>query len=169
MAGLIDRFRDVVRAVLKLPEDPGEPPDLMRLGLYRARVDVCATDGSTVDLTPEDKRISPEKGVPMRVGIPGATTVVQPGAIVLLGWERGDPSRPYAVPSWESGATVTKLVLKATTVYLGDESGAEPLMRKSDFDNHVHPFGGLLCSNGTISGSTGGAPAATGTALVRGK
>jgi hypothetical protein len=106
--GLIsDELRALVRRILRLPEDPGQPPDLVRLGLYRARVDVC--DGSTVDVSPEDPRISPEKGVPLLVPIPGAVVNVSPGAIVHLGWEKGDPSRPYCTPIWEAGATLVSL------------------------------------------------------------
>lgn len=137
MAGVIDRFRATIRAALGLPTAPGEPPDLMRLGLYRARVDVCAANGSTVDVTPEDSRISPEKGVPVRVGIPGAAAVVSAGAVVLLGWERGDPARPYAVPSWESGATVTKLVLAATLAHLGAEAGSQFIALSNKVDNEL--------------------------------
>jgi hypothetical protein len=116
MAGLTEDFVRLVRRIVGLPEDEGAPPDLMRLGLYRARVDTCASDGSTMDVTPDDRRISPEKNVPMRVGLPGATMQVQPGAVVLLGWEKGDPSKPYCAPHWEQGATVLKLTLSATEV-----------------------------------------------------
>lgn len=106
--GLVDGFKEAIRVLLGLPSDSGQPPDLMRLGRYRARVDVCQSDGAHVDLTPDDKRISPEKNVPVRVGVPGLVAVVSPGAVVDLGWEGGDPSKPYCVPNWESGATITK-------------------------------------------------------------
>lgn len=163
---LTERFRRAVLAVLGLAPD-ATPPRIDRLALYRAEVRSASSDGKTVDVTPEDKRIEPHQAVPIRVGIPGATAVVQPGAIVLIGWEAGDPARVYAVPAWEVGATVTKLVVKANEVYLGDESGAEKLVRKSDFDNHTHAFGSIACSSGTISGTTAGAPAATGTSKVK--
>jgi hypothetical protein len=65
------------------------------------------------------------QGVPVRVGMPGVTAVVAAGAVVLLGWEKGDPSRPYAAPAWEPGASVTKLVINGTVVYLGAEAGAQ--------------------------------------------
>ncbi len=139
---LTDGLRKMIRAAVGLPLDPGEPPDLMRLGLYRARVDKCASDGSKLDVTPSDARISPEKNVTLLAGVPGAVATMSPGAIVLLGWERGDPAKPYCVPCWEQGATVTKLVLKATTVYLGEESGAVALVTKTDFDSHTHLFTG---------------------------
>jgi hypothetical protein len=167
--GLVDGFREAIRVLLGLPADPGQPPDLMRLGLYRARVDVCANDGSTVDLTPDDKRISPEKNVPVRVGVPGLVAVVSPGAIVLLGWDGGDPSKAYCVPSWEAGATVTKLIVKATAVYIGDEAGAKALATKDDFDTHTHLPGAITApvGGGTCTGNSGAptAPAAGTTKL----
>lgn len=170
---LADEFRALVRKVLGMPEDEGEPPQIDRLAHYRARVDVCAADGSTVDVTPEDTRIAPKKNVPLRVGIPGSYAVVQSGAIVWVGWDRGDPAKMHAVPTWES-ATVTKLVLKATTVYLGDESGTDALVKLSEFNNHTHqvpssytaPSGGGACT-GTATAAK--PAAATGTTNVQAK
>jgi hypothetical protein len=100
----------IVRAVLASLGWDRQPPPLDYMLFYRAEVRVAAADGSTVDVQPEDGRIPSHQGVPIRVGIPGAVATVMPGAIVLLGWEKGDPSRIYAVPAWESGAKVTKLV-----------------------------------------------------------
>jgi hypothetical protein len=108
MADVVNKFRGVVRAALGLGGDPGSPPDLVRLGLYRARVDAAKSDGTTLDVTPEDKRISPAQGVPVRVGTPGSTPVVKPGAIVLLGWVGGDPSKPYCTPHWEMDASTVQ-------------------------------------------------------------
>lgn len=169
LGGVTDALRRMVRAALDLPVKPGTPPSIMHLGLYRARVDACASDGSTVDVKPDDSRISAEKGVKLDVGIPGAVATVQPGCYVHLGWRGGDPGQPYCIPCWDTGATTIKLVLKAQTVYLGDEAGAEALCRKSDFDNHTHAFGSIACSTGVVSGATAGAAGITGTAQVRGK
>jgi hypothetical protein len=155
MADPVNKLRSVIRAALGMPTDPGSPPDLMMLGLYRATVNSAASDGSTLDVTPEDTRIPPAKNVPMRVGIPGAVVVVQAGSVVLIGWERGDPARAYCVPSWESGASVTKLVFPATTVYLGAESGSnfvalanlvkarlDTIQAAHDSHEHTAPSGG---------------------------
>lgn len=148
--GAVDVFRNAVRAALGMPRDPGDPPDIMRLGLYRARVDSCAQDGSAMDVTPDDKRIPPAKNVPVRVGAAGLVAVVSPGAMVLIGWERGDPERPYCVPSWESGATVQKLVVNAQQVFLGAENGAKELATK----DHIHTFSYASGTAGTATGST---------------
>lgn len=158
-------FRLAVRWALGLREPsgntPGDPEELWRLGLYRARVDKCATDGSAVDVTPEDPRLSPMQSIPLRSPFPGAVTVVSAGAIVLVGWERGEQTRPYALPLWESGSA-TKVTIPATTVYLGEESGAQFValanLVKSQLDaiasaynTHTH----------TVSGAATGAPSAT--------
>jgi len=149
------KFRALVREIVGLPFDEGKPPIIDLLALYRARVDVCASDGSTVDVTPEDTRLSPRKNVMVRVGIPGAVAVVQAGAIVLLGWERGDPKRPYAVPSWEAGATVTTLKLNATTIILN--SGTNHVARVGDATSgHVHVESGMAGPY-PVSGSTASA------------
>lgn len=136
---LIARFRRTVLAALGVDDVP-ELPTYDRMALYPCEVKKCASDGSTVDVTPDSPRVKPAQGVRVKVGLPGAVAVVQQGARVLLGWEGGDPAKPYVVPSWESGATVTKLVLKATTVYLGDEAGAEELVKKSEFNGHTHKY-----------------------------
>ena len=96
-----------------------------RLALYRAQVKACASDGSTVDVAPEDARLDAMQGIPVRVGIPGAVAIMSAGAIVLVGWEKGDSALPYAVPSWEAGASVTKLILNGSTVIAGAETGAQ--------------------------------------------
>lgn len=76
-------------------------PRLDRLALYPARVVHQQTDG-TLDLVPDDSRISPCQGVPLRLGIPGATATVPDGGRVLLGYAGGDPRQPIAT-LWESG------------------------------------------------------------------
>lgn len=121
---IAQKWRRVVRAIVGMPDDEGQPPLYDRMAFYRAKVAACANDGSTCDLQPEDSRFPSMKNVPVRVGVPGLQAVVQPGAVVLLGWERGDPARPYCEPSWESGAGVTQLIFKAALVYLGDSTGA---------------------------------------------
>lgn len=126
MAGVVDTLRSAIRAAVGLPDDPGSPPDLMRLGLYRARVDKCASDGSTLDVTPEDKRISPEKNVKFCVPIAGAVIVMQTGAIVHLGWEGGDPGKPYCAPMFDLGASLTSLAIG---------SSPDNVVTKTDIDN----------------------------------
>lgn len=126
MAGVVDSFKAMIRELIGLPTDAGAPPDIMRLGLYPARVDVCQSDGKHCDVTPADTRISKgEKNVEILTGIPGAVATVEPGSIVLLGWRRGDPGSPYCMPAWAMDVTVDKLIFNATMVILGAESGSD--------------------------------------------
>jgi hypothetical protein len=117
---LTQKMRNVIRAIVGMPEDPGQAPIIDRLAWYEAQVTAWASDGSSCDLQPFDSRISPENGVKVLVGIPGSSSIVQPGqtALVMLGWERGDPSKPRCIPIWEAGATVTKLSLAAAEIDL---------------------------------------------------
>lgn len=127
---LVSKMVVSIRQAVGLPADRGAPPDLMRLGLYRATVVTATADGKFADVQPEDSRIAPEQNVPIRVGIPGTVAAVAPGAIVLLGWEKGDPSRPYCAPHWESGATVLTLNLNAQSIVLNN--GAQGVARVND-------------------------------------
>lgn len=138
--------------------------------MYRAEVKATNGDGSRLDVQPENPKIPPAQGVPVRVGIPGATALIQPGGIVLIGWENGDPNRPYCVPSWENGATVMKLVFNGQTVILGSESGADfvALSTKvmtelnkiaSTFNSHIHIVTGTGVAPGAPLAATVAAPA----------
>lgn len=168
---VLSRFRRAVLAALGVDDAP-DLPVYDRMALYPCEVVKCATDGSTVDVKPDADRVKPHSAVKVKTPA-GITAVVQPGARVLLGWEGGDPSKPY-VSLWDS-ATVTKLVIKATNVYLGDEAGAEPLVKRSEFNGHTHtvPASGLAApaGGGLVTGSaTAAAPTAiTGTTNVAGK
>lgn len=110
---LTERMRRAYRALLGLRD--GDAVDLWRLGLYPARVDACAADGSTVDLTPLDDRVatsmSGAQGIPLRQPIPNCKVQVQAGAICRLGWDGGDPGRPYALPTWDAGGSFTSLTI----------------------------------------------------------
>ena len=106
---LTERMRRAYRALLGLRD--GDAVELWRLGGYEARVEACAADGSTVDLTPLDGRISPAQGVPLRQPIPNCKVAVQAGAICRLCWDRGDPGRPYALPTWDAGGGFTSLTI----------------------------------------------------------
>ena len=102
-------LRDSIRSIV----DAFVGPRLDLLALYPARVVSQGADGR-LDLVPEDARIAPCSGVPLRYGAPGLTATVPGGGRVLLGYEHGDPGRPYAA-LWESGA-VTALSVNGGTV-----------------------------------------------------
>lgn len=58
-----------------------------------------------LDLTPDDESIRGNgfQNVPIRHGLPGFKVKVKQGARLLLGFEAGDPRRPFAA-LWEPGA-----------------------------------------------------------------
>lgn len=103
---------------------------------YRARV-VSQNEDLSLELICDDQRLPRMSRVPLRLGIPGITVKVAPGAYVLVGFEGGSPEAPRA-ELWES-ASVTELVLTTTSkvtinapvVNLGDESG-DPVARVGD-------------------------------------
>ena len=118
-------YRRNVRSALGLNPDPLSTPQLDRLALYPARVDAGAADGSTVDVTPVNPDIEPHQGVPFGYPGVGVTFVPHVGAMVRVGWSDGDPSKIYAVPAFDLGFGIDKLVLTAGAVIMGAEGGAQ--------------------------------------------
>ncbi len=92
--------------------------------LYDAKIVAQSADGTTVDIQPGDPRLPGMSKVPLRPGVPGVTVQVAPGGFIRLGWDRGNPSMPYCA-LWQGGETPVKTVIKGTTVYIGDETGAQ--------------------------------------------
>ena len=83
-------FDQAVQAVL---------PTVDYNALYTCQVVRQNADG-TLDLQPSGKaakgKISTKSRVPIRYTSPGYKITVQPNAQVLLGWQDGDPSAPFA-------------------------------------------------------------------------
>lgn len=128
------RLVSIVRRIVGLPDDPGAPPRIDRLAFYRCEVKACASDGSTVDVTPANKLIAPLQKVPLLTGVPNGVAVVKAGSIVRLGWDGGDPSQPYAIPLWES-ATVSKFTLTVGgQVIVVDDNGTKVTITTTTFN-----------------------------------
>src|SRR5690349_8822183 len=88
MADLYASIERIVRAIVG---------DTRYLRQYPCRVQ--AQDGMTVDLLPDDADMRGPgglQGVPLRVGLPGFTVQLKLGTRVLLGYDEGNPSKPYA-------------------------------------------------------------------------
>lgn len=132
------------------------------LALYPATVSRQEADGS-LDLLPDDAvvRGGGFSGVRLKTGVPGLRATVPAGTRVLLGWEGGDPSRPYAA-TWEHGA-VTELVF---------DGGTAPVAREGDSVDAgtlsgVTPIGGGVVTF-TYIPAGGGIPVVTTTLPMTG-
>jgi len=100
--------------------------------LWPAAVVSQAAD-KTLELTPDDERLRGVGGlnaVPIRHGIPGIAVVVSAGARVRVGFDGGDPKRPYAVLFDEDLTKLdevrvvagTSILLEAPLAVLGGDS-----------------------------------------------
>lgn len=85
---IAESFRRAVRYVMR---------DTLYLAHYSATVERQHSDDS-LDLMPDDVRVRGTglSRVPIRHGLPGVRVLVVNGSRVLLGFENGDPSKPYA-------------------------------------------------------------------------
>ncbi len=104
--------------------------------LWPARVISQGTDG-TLEVFLDDESMPHEVGVPIRLGIPGTEVKVKPGSRVLIGYEQGNPSKPYA-SLWEGTeldeitiTATTKISVKAPLVVL-NEGAILPIARATD-------------------------------------
>jgi len=78
--------------------------------MYTAKV--LSQSGGQVNVMPDDPRIRGQgiTRVPLRLGMPGVEVTFPPGAIVLIGWENADPSKPFA-GLWLFGAALQSMVI----------------------------------------------------------
>lgn len=106
-----DGFRQAVRRVVGLRTT--DTPEVWRFGLFEAQVVTQSADLSTIDVRFDDQRLPGMNGIPVRFA-PGLKAQFAPGTIVNVGWERGDPKRPYASPITD-GTTPIKATLAGTT------------------------------------------------------
>lgn len=90
------------------------PVDL--LALYPGRVVAQSADKTRVDVQLDTDRIPSPSNIPLRLGIPGASVTLNlAGNVrVLVGWEGGDSTKPYA-QLFEPSAATLNLNLSATT------------------------------------------------------
>src|SRR6185312_6108094 len=95
---------------------------------------IVSQSGSTVDVQPDQvggKDLLPDMaGVPLLLGLPGASVDGTQGGRVRIGWFGGDPARPYAA-DFDAANVVRTLVLAASNdfgaqLYLGAQDGSFP-------------------------------------------
>lgn len=124
--------------------------DTLFLGLYASEVTRQAADG-TLDLMPDDVRLRSQglQSVPIRHGLPGVTVKVPAGERVLLGFDAGDPSKPYAA-LWHEGQatkitfgdmTIEAAGTKALALAIETKAALDKLQQSHD--THMHPTAAL--------------------------
>lgn len=126
--------------------------------LYPAKVVRQDATNLLLELQPDDPRLPGMQKVPIRLGIPQATAKVSAGARGLVGFEGGDPRKPFWGP-WDTttllelkiGGTGAQLValenlVKTELTKLKDWQTS----MKTAFDSHKHS----LATPGTVSITT---------------
>lgn len=143
MSAAFDALRRIVEGLVG--------PRLDHLALYPCTV-VAQRSDKTLDLQPDDARVPPCGGVPIRHGLPGVTVTVPAGGRVLLGYAGGNPALPYA-SLWESG-TVTAISING---------GSTRVARVGDaVESHTHSY----TDDGVVMTTGAASPAITGGSSV---
>lgn len=145
------------------------------LAYYRAKVVAQASDGSTLDVTPDDPRLAGPTKIKLLLGLPGMVAKVNAGCFVMFGFANGDPRLPY-VHSFEAGAEVTewdvttkdgKIKFESGTGDITFNGGTKKLARVgagdkvakhghtlSEFAGQYNLIAGMYTVTGTIATST---------------
>jgi hypothetical protein len=114
--------------------------------LYDAKVVSQSADGATVDIQPVDSRLAGMQRVPLRLGLPGCTVKFAPGAIVRLGWDRGNPEFPYTC-LFNGGESLISVAIG---------SAADGVITKQDFTALLNQIASATYVLATGPGVTGG-------------
>ncbi len=91
------------------------------LARYPGRVAAQSSDLTRVDVQLDidvegsDRRMPSPSNISIRLGLPGVLVGIQTGCRVLVGWEQGDPDKPY-IADWELGATLTSMAIAGGTL-----------------------------------------------------
>jgi hypothetical protein len=108
----------------------GADPLVDYRAFYRARVvDQAPYPNLKVSVQPIEPKLPPLTNIPLRVGIPGASVELRldqgDAVFVLVGWENGQPDRPFAA-LWLAGTAgarreqIKRVILEGLAVELGD-------------------------------------------------
>lgn len=117
-----DRFKDSIAQVVQALIKPVDYFALYPCKVVKQRADY------TLDLKPDSARVAAPVQVPIRT-IPGIRVKVNPGDRVLLGFEGGSPSAPYA-QLFEYGGSVVKIEIDAQEIVLN--GGVKKVARDTD-------------------------------------
>lgn len=131
-----DRLKGPLRSIARR----ADPLALYRC-MYSAVLKAQSANLLKVDVQPDDPLLPPMSNIPLRHGIPGLTVRLAAGAGLLVGWDNGNPTAPFAAlwsnPSTTNaadaggtmgkGGAVLEVNLSAVTVRLGGDATA-PLL-----------------------------------------
>lgn len=139
--------------------------DAFYLGQFTCQVAAQAADG-TLDLLPDDPRLRAQglQAVPIRHGLPGVKVKVAAGARVLLGFDGGDPRKPYAA-LWHEGSVLSLELGGQLPVAIAQLVDAQLSTLAAAFDAHTHTWPGGLSPAPTTPPS-GGVPPTPATVLT---
>lgn len=116
--------------------------DTIFLGQYTASVEAQNADG-TLDLLPDDERIRAQglQSVPIRHGLPGVEVDVPTGERVLLAFDGGDPTKPFA-SLWHEGQVTAVRIGGTIAVALSTKVETRLNQMQVAIDTHMHPTAG---------------------------
>lgn len=147
MSAPLDALRQIIDGLVG--------PRLDRLALYPARVVAQSSDRARLDLHPDDVRIPPCAGVPIRHGVPGLTVTVPAGSRVLLGYAGGDPAQPYAA-LWEAGSVTLVSFNGGSTKVARDGEAVNSSADMAAWITAVSTLTGATAPTGAIGAVSGG-------------
>jgi hypothetical protein len=126
-------------------------------GLYSCSVVQQNSDG-TLELKPDRTlTIAGLSKIPILYGDPATQTVVASGSRVLLGWQNGDPAKPYAT-LW-GYLPPQKLTLNATAINLNNGTmgaaregdSVQVMLTSVEIAGIIAPSGGGPCTGGPLT------------------
>ncbi len=123
---------------------------------YEAKVIRQSPVDDSLELVPDDERVAPISDVPIRVPAPGFRVLVAPLSKVLLGWEGGDPQRPFCEAFSRLAGSATRVDVKSPDVRLGDPDLAKTLSIAEKVDANFNGIKSAL-AGWVVAGGDGGA------------
>ena len=162
--GVADRLRAALDAIAQDATARTDRIDYSRT--YPATV--IQQSGSTVDVQPDQVEgqdlLADMAGVPLLLGLPGASADGTTGGKVMIGWRGGDPSQPFAVSFDASNAVSTLVLAVVGQLFLGGQAGAQPTALMTTFLAALNAYLAAIAaaaSLGAAMNPSGGAEAVT--------
>lgn len=132
------------------------------LARYPGKVVSQSGDLSTLDVLLDldtdgnARRMPSPSNVSIRLGIPGVTVSLKNTARCMVGFEQGDPDRPY-IADWEQGGVVNYTFIGASD-YVAINGDTHPLPKFDTFESALSSC--LLSISTALASGTSGSPVA---------